>query len=168
MLNKTNIQDMLVTLNTSQLDMSPLNAVAQLNIPVMSVTLDTSQSERAPLNDVACMNMRNILVTLDTSHFDISPLKECALANIPLMLVTLDTSHSAIGPCGPLKQSPLAGDNLRHMSTAPLSSTANENAGEVVHTVRDIDPDEPANMPFLLAFELVQAAPQSYRLNDAE
>ena len=81
------------------------------------------------------------------------------------MVVTLDTSHSTIGPCGPFEQSPL-GDNLRHAPTASLSSTADENAGEVVHTVRDIDPDEPVNMSFLLAFELVQAAPQSFRLND--
>ena len=34
------------------------------------------------------------------------------------------------------------------------------------HTTREIDPDEPANMPFLLAFELTQAAPQRFCLND--
>ena len=32
-----------------------------------------------------------------------------------------------------------------------------------VHTVRDIDPDEPVNTSVLLAFELAQAAPQSTR-----
>ena len=47
-----------------------------------------------------------------------------------LMSLTRDTSHSPIGPCGPLKHSPL-GDNLRHVSTAPLSCTLDcgENAG---------------------------------------
>ena len=35
-----------------------------------------------------------------------------------------------------------------------------------LHTVRDIDPGELVNMPFLIAFELTQAAPQSFWLND--
>ena len=39
--------------------------------------------------------------------------------------------------------------------------------GEVdAHTVRDIDPDEPANIISFLALEWTQAAPQSARLND--
>ena len=33
--------------------------------------------------------------------------------------------------------------------------------GADVHTVCDIDPDEPGNITFLLAFELTQAAAQS-------
>ena len=59
MLNKITIPDMLVMLNTSQLDMSPLNPVAQLNMPVMSVTLETAQSERSALNDVARINIKS-------------------------------------------------------------------------------------------------------------
>ena len=41
--------------------------------------------------------------------------------------------------------------------------------GADLHAVRDIDRDEPANinMSVLLAFELTQPAPQSFRLNDA-
>ena len=35
-----------------------------------------------------------------------------------------------------------------------------------VHTVRDIDPDEPENMLLLLAKEYTQAGPQSFCLND--
>ena len=35
-----------------------------------------------------------------------------------------------------------------------------------VQTVDDIDPGEPKNMSFLLAFEFTQAAPQSFFLND--
>ena len=35
-----------------------------------------------------------------------------------------------------------------------------------MHTVCDIDPDEKANMKFLLAFEWTQAAPQRFCLND--
>ena len=35
-----------------------------------------------------------------------------------------------------------------------------------VHTCDDIDPNEPANMSFLLAFERTQAAPHSVCLND--
>ena len=37
----------------------------------------------------------------------------------------------------------------------------------VVHTLCDIDPDELANMSRLLAFEWIQATPQSFWLNDA-
>ena len=41
--------------------------------------------------------------------------------------------------------------------------------GADLHAVRDIDPDGPANinMSFLLAFELTQAIPQSFCLNEA-
>ena len=35
-----------------------------------------------------------------------------------------------------------------------------------VHIVRAIDPDEPSNIPSLLACESTQAASQSFRLND--
>ena len=38
--------------------------------------------------------------------------------------------------------------------------------GTDVHTVRDIDPDEPSNMRYFFAFEWTQAAPQSFWLND--
>ena len=34
------------------------------------------------------------------------------------------------------------------------------------HTCDDIDPYEPVNMPFLLAFERTQADPHSFCLND--
>merc|ERR1712032_27614 len=37
----------------------------------------------------------------------------------------------------------------------------------VVHTARDIVPDDPINMLFLLALELTQSPPQSFWLNDA-
>ena len=116
-------------------------------------------------------------------------LNDTAFKNMSSMSVTLDTSHSAIGPCRPLEQSPSAGENLRHFSTAYLSSAVDENAVDkgaavvvaavvvvavvvvvvvvVVHTVCDIDPGDPSNMRLLLAFELTQAAPQSFWLNDA-
>ena len=48
---------MLVTLDTSHFERSPLNVVAQLNTKAMSVTFGTSQFERSPLDDVARMNM---------------------------------------------------------------------------------------------------------------
>ena len=64
--------------------------------------------------------------------------------------------------CGPLEQSP-SGDSLRHSLTAALSSALEGNA---VHTVSNIDPGEPSNMFLLLAFELIQLAPQSFWLND--
>ena len=38
--------------------------------------------------------------------------------------------------------------------------------GAAAHTVSEIDPGEPVNMNFLLAFEWTQAAPQSFWLND--
>ena len=35
-----------------------------------------------------------------------------------------------------------------------------------VHAVGEMDPGEPSNMRFFVAFELTQAAPQSFRLKD--
>ena len=46
-----NISSMSVTLDTSHLDMSPLNDVAERNMYAISVTLDTSHLEMSPLND---------------------------------------------------------------------------------------------------------------------
>ena len=82
------------------------------------------------------------------------------------MSIILDTSHSGSGPCRLLEEQSPMGNNLRHASKARLSSALEENVAVAVHTVRDIDPDEPVNMSFLLAFELTQAAPQSFWLND--
>ena len=38
--------------------------------------------------------------------------------------------------------------------------------GADVHTARDIDPSDPSNIRFWLAFEFIQAAPHSSILND--
>ena len=88
------------------------------------------------------------------------------------MSVTPDTSHSSIGPYGLLEQSP-CGDSFRNETTASSSSVVDcgENnlgvakvfVGVGVHT---IDPGEPENISFLLAFDWTQAAPQSFCLND--
>ena len=48
-----NISSMLVTLDTSHLETSPLNKLALWNMKPISVTLDTSHLERSPLNDDA-------------------------------------------------------------------------------------------------------------------
>ena len=40
------------------------------------------------------------------------------------------------------------------------------NAWLVVHTVLDIDPNDPANIPVLIAFELTQPGPQSFCVKD--
>ena len=144
----------------AHLEMSRLNATARLNMRVMSVTLVTSHFETSVLNNVVLKNIPCMEVTRDTSQFEISPLKEFALANKPRISLALDTSHVAISPCGAWEQSPV-GDNLRHASTAPLISALDENVVVVVvHTVSDIDPDEPVNIFVLLAFEFIQLSPQ--------
>ena len=43
-------------------------------MPFMVLTLDTSHFEMSPLNDVALANMVFMVLTLDTSHFEMSPL----------------------------------------------------------------------------------------------
>ena len=157
-----------------------LNASARINIRFMSVTLDTSQLEMSPLKRVATANMPVMSVTLDTSHFEISPLN-FVLANKWLMSVTLDTSHSPIGPSGPSEQSPLGdtfkyaliaafsldfvfGANTRVIAMAEVVSSdvgCGENTRVVVmaevdgtvHAVCNIDPGEPLNMSSLVAFE---------------
>ena len=98
-----------------------LNDDAFKNIESMLTTLETSHLDISPLNNSFLVNMKLISVTLDTSHFERSPLKEFAPANKWFMSATLDTSHSAIGPCGPLEQSQ---HNLRHASTAFCSAPA--------------------------------------------
>ena len=83
----------------------------------MFVTLDTSHLEMSPLNDDAQRNIPGMEITFETSHWEISPLKAFALENTLLMSVTRDTSHSPMGPCGPVEQS-LFGDSFRHAFTA--------------------------------------------------
>ena len=48
------------------------------NMPFMAIALDTSHLEMSPLNDDAELNMPPKLVTLDTSHLDMSLLKDDA------------------------------------------------------------------------------------------
>ena len=48
------------------------------NILFMLVTLDTSHLEMSPLNDDAPENMSSTLATLDTSHLERSPLNDDA------------------------------------------------------------------------------------------
>ena len=115
---------MLITLDTSHFEMSPLNDVAERNISVILVTLDTSHFEMSASNDFAPRNMADMSFTRDTSHFEMSPLKETAEENMRLISVAPDTSHFAIGPKATLEQSPF-GSNLRHASTA-LSKSAFE------------------------------------------
>ena len=53
------------------------------------------------------------------------------------------------------------------ISVLPIRHRGNQRSGDSRrHTVDDIDPEEPVNMLFLLAFEYTQAAPQSLRLKD--
>ena len=52
-----------------------VNEAALLNMLSMLVTLDTSHLEMSPLNDDTDQNMPAMSVTLDTSHLEMSPLK---------------------------------------------------------------------------------------------
>merc|ERR1719506_3327803 len=71
----------------------------------MLVTLDTSHLEMSPLNLTAWLNMLTMLVTLDTSHLEISPLKLPSPEHTLLISVTPVTSQDPIDPCGPLEHS---------------------------------------------------------------
>ena len=93
---------MLVTLDTSHLKMSPLNADAEWNMPHMLVTLDTSQSEMSPVN---------FFPPVTLSRF-----------NNWLISVTSDTSQDPIRPRGPLEQSV---DSCRHSRMADCSLALN-------------------------------------------
>ena len=121
---------MFVTLDTSHLEMSPLNDDAHRNMRGMVVTLDTSHLEMSALNDVAPRNIPGMAITFETSHFETSPLNVFALENILLMSVTRDTSHSPMGPCEPVEQSPF-GDSFRHASTALWSCALDRGANAV-------------------------------------
>ena len=82
----------LVTLEVSKFETSPLKEVASSNIELMSVTLEVSKFDKSLLNKLAPLNIDRILVTLDVFH-NKSPLKELALKNIVLVLATLDVFH---------------------------------------------------------------------------
>ena len=51
--------------------------------------------------------------------------------------------------------------------SSPLALSSPLDCGESTQSVFDIDPDDPANISFLLAFEWTQVAPQIWCLNDA-
>ena len=121
---------MLVTLDTSHFERSPLNENAELNIPYISVTLDTSHFEMSPLKEFAPANMAYILVTLDTSHFEMSPLNDVAELNVRLISVTVETSQDPMGPWGPLEQS--VGARFRHSFIAALNSSLDLGAHAMV------------------------------------
>ena len=101
----------------------------------MFVTLDTSHLEMSPLNADALTNMLHMPVALDTSQLDMSPVNLLApgtksLLNNSLMSATAETSHDPIGPCGPLEQS--VGDSCRHSLMAAWSSSSDLKASAVV------------------------------------
>ena len=147
----------------------------------MLVTLDTSQFEMSALKDVAPSNIPFMEVTLDTSHLEISALKDVAPANIQSISVTSDTSHASIRPSGLVAQSPV-GDISRHATTAlrscalvfvegmgdgtPLVVADAGGAEVIMHAVGDIDPCEPSNMLPWFAVESAQEIPHSVWLKD--
>ena len=133
----------------------------------MFSTLDTSQVEMSTLNTVADMKMAVISVTLDTSHFEMSALNHSVFLKMSLISVILDTSHSSIDPSGPSEQLPCE-DISKHASTAFWSCDFDSGKNSFVsHTFNErnsldaIDPGESSNMRSLLASEFTQAAPQS-------
>ena len=101
-------------------------------MPSMLITLDTSHFERSPLNDDAEVNMKSISVALDTFQREMSPLNLSASGsgNNELISVTAETSQAPSGPCGPLEQS--VGDDFRHSTMAALSSVSDRGVHPVV------------------------------------
>ena len=73
-----NIISIVVTFDTSHLEMSALNAAAFQNIPSICFTFDTTHLEMSALNNVAPKNISCIVVTCDTSHLEISALNDFA------------------------------------------------------------------------------------------
>ena len=92
------------------------------------------------------MSTLNTFIAENTEN---SPVK-----NKRLISVIFDTSHSAIMPCG-LPEQLLLADRVRHSLMALSRSLFDfgENALVVTHTVADIEPDDPANISFLIASE---------------
>jgi len=96
---------LLVTAITSQLEMSPLKALAELNMKPMSVTAAVFQLEMSPLKRTALSNIKLMSVTAAVFHFEISTGGDPPLAYPKLRLssnsldifVTWLTSQSLIG-----------------------------------------------------------------------
>ena len=87
---RRNILCIVVTLDTFQLEISPLK-VLSLNISCIFCTFDVFQLEISPLK-VQPSNISCIFCTFDTSQLEISPLNVTS-SNNPLISVTFDTSQ---------------------------------------------------------------------------
>ena len=91
----SNIHDVSIANNTSQLEMSKLNEVAFQNTSNVFVTDDAFQFKTSALNDVTFTNTSCMLEMDETSHIKMSPLKLVASLNNPSMNSTLVALHIA-------------------------------------------------------------------------
>ena len=127
-----NMACMLVTFDTSHLEISLLNNLAPINIELISVTFETSHLDKSLSNDIADQKIARISVTLDTSHVDRLPLNFFTPMNKELISVMFDKSHSVIGPLKPFEQSE---DSLRQRPMALLSIALDCGENTVVSVV---------------------------------
>ena len=87
-----------VTVETSQLEISPLNTEAERNIHCIFVTLETSQEDIFPLKFVAPLKIYSIFITLETSQLDRSSLNSLLPLNKFDISVINETSQVLISP----------------------------------------------------------------------
>jgi hypothetical protein len=90
---ESNMPTIVVTLETSQLEMSVLKAVLDANMYCILITLETSQLEMSVLKAVLELNMLFILITLETFQLEMSELKAVLELNMLSIVSTLETSQ---------------------------------------------------------------------------
>ena len=137
---------MVVTLEVSHCETSPLKAVAEWNIACVVVTLEVSHCETSLLKIVAERNMWIMVVTLEVSHCETSPLKAVASLNMACMVVALEVSHVEMAPYFEVA----VVESESHSSTAPDRVESSKLDGQLA------EPLLPENMSVVVIDERFQ------------
>merc|ERR1712078_355736 len=118
----------------------------------------TSQLERSPLKALASKNIRSMRVTAAVFHLEISALNSAAPRNSSFMSVTRLTSQSLIGISSGLGVQPApVGSTLRQLSTAAFSAARSGKAAPVGAPSPTISPPGTLHWPhFFFALEQTQ------------
>merc|ERR1712078_548058 len=131
-------------------------AAAAAHMPSLLMTAITSQLERSPLKALASKNIRSMRVTAAVFHLEISALNSAAPRNSSFMSVTRLTSQSLIGIPLCLQLTPEE-SALRQLSTAAHSAARSGKAAPVGAPSPTISPPGTLHLPhFFFALEHTQ------------
>ena len=172
---------MVLTFDTSHLEMSPLNALALENMNIVLVMRDTSHSAIGPCTSWEQSPPGDSLMHASTAVW--SSFRDCGEKTKGMMLAVVSCARDSLmhAPTAVWSASRDCGEKAKGMVLAVVSCArdiepyshlnmpfllAEGMIIAVVYFAADIEPDDPLNMSFLMAFEWTQAAPQRFCLKD--